>query len=709
MQFGSNSSASGWRTRLRRVGALATVLLCMTAGVSAAATYDVPRSAGFSYHYNIYGEAVPAPDFYTYAVSLGDGLSNPADLFLLGGELYIMDSGNGRVAVLSAETGALLREIRPKADPDGSALSLTDARGIFVSADGLLYVCLYDQKMIAVLQPDGTVLQRLGQPQSPLLPNDFTYYPQRVAVQTDGRLYVVSEGTYQGMIQLTGEGEFVSFFGSNQVEVTPAAVLNLMWRKLFNQEQGSRLANTLPVDYSSVTLGPDGFLYSTTANETTKELKKHGPDGSNILSYQTVAAPGVLLGGEDYGDLETFRDGETIVDTRFSDISVSPGGILYALDTNRSRIFAYDQQSNLLGIFGAAADQSAGFKTPVAIEADDKAVYVLDQGRGEVLRFLPTEYADALIKAAVLHGDGLFSQAKPYWEAVRKANSNLALCAAGLGWSSLEAGEYAQAMDYFREARDVTGYNQAYLAMRNSLLSDWALLIFGVAAAAIAGLFVLIGIKSKKGAFNVNASGRRLTPTQVMFHPSVGFDAMKDERLGSNRWAIATVFALFAVRMLSIRYTGFLFNPYRVDTINMLVEFVQIIAIFAAWVICCWAVGTLVDSEARIGEIFRASAYALCPYIICQALSILISNVLVLREGAFVSGLSMIGLYWSALWMVVSVMKTHKFTLGKTVLFLLLVLLCIFFLLFLCVMFYSLAGQFGSFLSTIYDEILFRL
>lgn len=183
-------------------------------------------------------------------------------------------------------------------------------------------------------------------------------------MQPDGRIFVVSEGTYQGIIQLDAEGRFIGFFGSNQVQATPGAILNQMWRKLFNKEQQERLENLLPVDYSSLTLAPDGFLYSTTANETTEELKKHGPDGSNILSYHQAQAPGVVLGGSDYGDLETFRDGEATVDTRFTDLSVSTRGMLYALDTERSRVFTYDAQSNLLGIFGGAAAQTGGLRRP---------------------------------------------------------------------------------------------------------------------------------------------------------------------------------------------------------------------------------------------------------------------------------------------------------------------------------------------------------
>lgn len=696
--------------RSRRLCAFAAtaVLLIGAALPAAAAAYDVPYAADYGYHYNVYGEAVPSPALYTYTAALEDGMQTPTDLFIRDDELYVLDAGNSRVAVFGLADGKLRRRITPSAAE--GAVSLSDARGLYVTADKSLYITLYEQKKLVVLDGEGRVKRWIGAPQGPLIPEKFTYYPTRVAVQDDGTVYVVSEGTYQGLIQLDPEGAFVRFFGSNQVTVDTGTVFNMMWRKIFNREQQARMENTLPVDYSSLTLGSDGFLYSTTATATTEEIKKHGPTGSNILAYNRNPAAGVVLDGGSYGDFETYLDGVTTVDTRFTDLAVGATGLIHALDTQRGRIFTYDQNSHLLGIFGVIADQNGGFHTPVSIEEHDGTLYVLDKGRGQVMVFQPTAYAEALMTAVYYYGQGLFAEAAPYWTTVRGYNTNLALCAAGLGWAALEEQDYSTAMGYFRQAQDKTGYNQAFLARRSAFFSQWAFLIFLVGLAAIVGLFLLIGVQSRKGAFSVTAGGRtRLTPFHVLCHPSVGFEAMKDERMGSNIWALILLLALFVTRLLTIRYTGYLFNPYRPETVNMLVEFVQIMAVFAAFVLCSWAVGTLVDSEARMGEIFRASTYALCPYILFQLASVLLSNALVLREGTFIAGLSTIGLYWSAIWMVVAIIQTHKFTLGKTILFIVLVLVGIFFVLFLCVMFYSLASQFGTFLSSLYQEILFRL
>ena len=97
------------------------------------------------------------------------------------------------------------------------------------------------------------------------------------------------------------------------------------------------------------------------------------------------------------------------------------------------------------------------------------------------------------------------------------------------------------------------------------------------------------------------------------------------------------------------------------------------------------------------------------PYIICQSLSILLSNVLTLRESSFVTGLSSVGMYLSIIYMIFSVAKTNRFGIVKTAVSIFLTLVGIVFVLFLFVMFYSLMGQLIAFIKSIYNEIMFRI
>lgn len=693
--------------------AMAAIMLLSVFSTGVLASDSKAENPDYSYNYNVYGESIPAPAFFQQSAVWSPGIKNATDIFFLDDQLYIMDGLNGRIIVLDAETGALEKEIKPNA-LDGKTYSLEDAQGIFVTDKKEIYITLFIQKLILRIDENGNILQVIEEPESSIIAEDFAYNPKRVAVTDVGLVYAVAEGSYQGIVQFDDTGAFKSFFGSNKVTPTLETIVGLFWRKIFSDAQRDRLQKSLPTDYSSIDLGPDGFLYSATAKATDSknELKKHSPAGSNILRCkdESDVAPGVMLGIGNYGDLETDVQSASTIDTRFTDIAVDQNLNIYGLDTQRGRVFVYDQESNLLGIVGAVGTQEATFRKPISIDVYKDRLYVLDNELNYIFVFALTKYGTQVMQAVDYYTQGLFSDAEPYWLEVRKQNSNLPLCSSGLGRAALEKGEYTKAMQYFKEAKERDGYNDAFMALRNDFLHRYFVLIFLIIAIGLIVLFLLLYRASKKGSYDPHAKQRKkLSPFSVIFHPSAGFDAMKDEKMGSLLYSFIILLALFLVRIIGIQYTGFVFNSYAENSVNVGVEFIQLAALFAAWVCCNWAVGTLIDSEGRVLEIFNASAYALTPYIVCQALSILLSNILTMREGAFVTGVSNLGLYLTIIYMLVAIGKTNRFGIAKTIISVLLTLVGIVFILFLFIMFFSLMGQLVSFIQNIYGEIQFRI
>ena len=694
---------------IRFIIVVLTVVTLTLSVFPVSAQYDVSASPTNNYNYNMYGEAVKAPAFYNYADDLVTGLKAPTDLYSVGDELYVLEAGAGRIAVFSIKDKALKREICP-IDEKGAKYSLEDSQGIFVTKDKKIYIALNKQQKVLETDENGNVLQSFSRPKSSLIPDDFIFSPSRVAVQKDGLIYIVSDSSYQGLLQLDEKGELISFFGSNTVTVTAGTVLNQMWRKIFNKEQQSRMENVLPTDYSSIDCPKDDFIYSVTDMDTEKEIKKHSPLGNNVLNYAVSVASGVKIGQNNYGDFESWRDANTTVETAFVDITVSDDGMIFALDSSRGRIFTYDQNSNLLGLFGAVSDQRGGFKRAVSIEENNGIIYALDSERGTVMCFEPTEYAEKLIQGSILFSDGDFESAEPIFQEVRSLNSNLPFCARGLGWAALIRGDEKQAMEYFKECCDLQGYNQAFSSLRSETFSKWFPLFFAVGVLLIIGVFLLISRMMKKAAFDPKANGRtRLNPLQVTVHPFAGFEALKDDRMGHFGWSIAVLAALCFSRALSIAYTGFLFSTTRLSDVNLITEFVQLIVLIMAFVICSWAVGTLIDSEARFKEIYYSTVYALCPYIISQLITTLLSNILLLREQAFLTMITTVGGALTLIMLMIGIIKTHKFTFGKAVVFVIIDLVGILFILFLFLMFYSLSGQLWDFIKTIASEVQYRM
>lgn len=688
--------------------AAASAAALLAAALPVCAAYETPQSPMFSYNYSVYGEAVPAPDFCTLHARIGEGLSAPADIFVREGEVYVLDAGADQIAVYPAQGGALRRTVRPT--DGGAAVSIADATGLFVQTDGTLYIALPKQQLVLMTDAEGRVLRRYGRPESSLIPQDLPFSPEKVAVQADGMLYVVSESAWQGLLQIAADGTFVGFFGSNTVTVTAQTVIDRMWRRLFSKKQQARLENTLPVDLSSVALGADGFIYTSTDQETQRELRKLSPLGNNVLAHADTVAAGVKTGKDDYGDFESYRDGARTVETAFIDLTVGDGGAIYALDATRGRVFVYDQSSHLLGVFGVLAAQDGGLLSPVAVDEHGGDVYVLDAERRQVLMFRPTAYGRALTEASALFSAGRFAEAKPLWEALRAQNAELELCADGLGWAALEAEDYTAALRYFREARDISGFDQAFLAARGEVTGKLFFPLFCGALAVIAAVFLLIGRAAKRPAFEADLRRRKkLDPFTVMLHPFAGYEAMKENGMGSLPWSLAMLAALLLSRMLTLCYTGFLFSATRLEDIRLFAEQAQLLAIVLGFVICSWAVGTLMDSEGTLRQMFDATAYALCPYILTQIAAVLLSNVIVLREQAFLTALTTVGAWLTAAGLLIGTIRTHRFSFGRAVAFLLLVLVGILFLLFLFLMFYSLVGQLWSFLESLYSELRYRL
>ncbi len=690
------------KTRKRIVClAAAALLLCSVPGAA------VGEATGTltSYTYNLWGESVPAPEYYGQVSSIGAALKGAQDIFVSGTTLYVLNSAANNILLYDLETGGQTGEIRPQ-DQD-----ITDGRGLYVTGGGLIYIALYTQKDIAVLDGEGTVVRKIGVPQSDIIDDSFVYSPKKVAVQNDQLIYVVAEGSYQGVVQFDMEGNFTNFFGSNRVAASLQVLANLFWRKLFTSEQKERTQLSLPTDYSSVALDSEGFVYTTTARSptNTNQIKKHSAAGNNVLRVQTEPLPDAVSGVGKYGDLEQVQVSGSVTNTTFTDLTVDGDGIITALDTSMGRLFQYDRESRLLGIFGGLGAQAGTFQTPVAVECYGADILVLDSGAGTVWRYSPTDYGTALRTAVRHYDDGDFLAAEPYWRQAYERNGNLYFALSGLGRAAMEKGEYRQGMDYFHAAGDRSGYNECFYAYRNEAFRDYFWLLFAAVVAAALAVWVLVNrsIRQDKEAFSLSGT-RRVTPGHALLHPN-SFEILKSEHRGDWRFALGVLALTIVVRLLSVRYTGFLFNDVRPVEVNLLAEVAQILALFAAFVACSWAVGTFLSGEGKAGELFLGFSYALTPYCLCGVIAIVLSNVLALREGVFVTGIQQIGVWWTALLLFIATLRTNRYSFLKTVLSLLLTLVGMVFLLFICIMMATLIGQLADFCGSIYNELMFRM
>ena len=197
-------------------------------------------------------------------------------------------------------------------------------------------------------------------------------------------------------------------------------------------------------------------------------------------------------------------------------------------------------------------------------------------------------------------------------------------------------------------------------------------------------------------------------PFYIMRHPFEGFEDLRWKKAYNMKVALVIVAALFIVSVCSELMTGFLHNYSDVKIFNIVPIVIRTIVIFFTWVIGNWALCTLFDGEGTMKNICVNTAYALVPYIIGQAINIILSNCLIKGESAFITFLSYVTILWTAV-MLISGMKTfHQKSIHKTIVFMLITLLAMVVILILLVLLVSLFQQVYVFVYSIYTELLYR-
>lgn len=471
---------------LKKIFAILFCLLivsCSFFTVSAESNYE-------EYIYNTSGESIEAPQTYKpIKVIYGDEetdtvFSSPKDIDVdENGNVYLLDSGNDRILVYKPDFSLSFVITAPVIS--GEQISFSGCTGIFINKDEI-YICDKEKGSIYVLTADGKGKRTVVFKPLPIVDDNFIFKPARLVVDKSGILQVQAEGCYNGLITLEADGKMVGYYSANTIQASVAVIAAQFWRKIFSDEQQDSIKQIIPVEYSSLAVDKEGFIYTTTNNteNSTFEIKKLNPYGDNILGYNDTDSD-VKIGNGDYGDLRTLRKAGIDVDTTFGDIYIDDEGFIFALDTTRGRVFQYGQRSELISIFGGIGNQLGTFAIPTAISGFDGKIYVLDSTKNSVTVFEPNEYVKKIRTAIMLDNECDYDNAQKYWQKVYESNANYSLALSGLGKAAYEKGELKLAMDYFKRADDRANYDIAYNAYRTQFIRE-NFLWFGI------GLFVII-------------------------------------------------------------------------------------------------------------------------------------------------------------------------------------------------------------------------
>lgn len=195
----------------------------------------------------------------------------------------------------------------------------------------------------------------------------------------------------------------------------------------------------------------------------------------------------------------------------------------------------------------------------------------------------------------------------------------------------------------------------------------------------------------------------------TMFHPVNGFDQVKWNDAGSIRFCVLILAAFFLVKVFDQVLIGFIFDKTNPDNISLVSVFLITMGGFAICYAANWAVSSLMFTEGKARHVFIMLCYTLVPYIVCELLYIIATNVANQEMLVYMTAIRVVGLIWSGFVLFIGEYYVHQLTVVKVLVNLALTAAGVLILIFLLILGYSLVQQIYAFLYTIYSEIAFRL
>lgn len=191
-------------------------------------------------------------------------------------------------------------------------------------------------------------------------------------------------------------------------------------------------------------------------------------------------------------------------------------------------------------------------------------------------------------------------------------------------------------------------------------------------------------------------------------HPNDGFYWIRHQDRGSVLIAVLLVLLYSVCFSMNRIYAGFVVNDIDPRSVNSIAELGGVALLFVVLCAGNWSVTCLMEGEGRFRDIVIAIGYSLLPMIVGTVLATFVSQIVAENEEAFYSIIMGIGTAYTVIMMLIGIMQVHNYTLGKTLITLLLTVIAVFIIIFLGLLIVNFITQVYSFLRSIYIELVFR-
>ena len=749
------------RSLIKSVGAIAILVLTLVLTLlpTSAAAYS-------SYTYSIDGTQLASPNAYEpskiyksddmgVTANTGYNLEDPRDVTVdEDGNVYILDIVDVKDVEVPTKLCRLivldpyfkyLSHIEYFTNGSGSRDTFNGASGVSVT-DKYVYVADTENMRIVLFERQDVITRRsfriengqdtikaydiLGKPQAEIFGANEQYTPIAVA-SNDNHIYVVSSGTYMGIISMNMKGDFQGFVGAQKVSVS---ALDLFWRLFRTDEQKALATKYVPTEYNNLVMDEKGFIYATIIIQDKGQQQKAINDKNTSAEFAPVKK--LNTNGDDILNRTGFfpPSGEVMIATRstdpyqptgpsnITDVAVGPEGTWSIIDRERQRVFTYDKNGNLLFAFGDKGMQLGNLEKITAITYQrvfnenglTHNMLILDNKTKAVTVYTRTDYGDLLIDALKAENNRNYDEAVECYTRILSRNNNFDTAYIGMAKSYYREGDYDKAREYYSYAYNTDGYSQAFKMFRKDWVSKYIWVIPIVVGAIGAGLYFFFKWARKVNDKTAITSGKRtfvqeiLFAFHLMFHPFDGFWDLKHEKRGSLRGAgfwVGVAVLVFTYQSVGRSY---MYNP-RGTYSSVWVQLASVVAPLALWAVANWCITTLFDGEGSIKDIIVATGYSLAPLPLLIIPATLLTNILASSESGIINLLNSLAFVWVGLLLFFGIMITHDYALVKNFVTVLVTILGMAVIMFIIILFVTLVSDMFGLVSNIWTEISYRM
>lgn len=612
------------------------------------------------------------------------GLNAPEDMYIdKNNIMYIADTGNKRIVKYDIDTDAVMEEF--------AYSEFQSPKGICVTENGDMYIADSKAKALFIFDKDFNLIQKIERPTVPAF-GETAFEPSKVAADESGNIYLVGEGVYSGVIQLSQAGEFLGFFAVNKANLS---LFQKIQSIVFTREQLARLLDRNPTTFANVALDKRGIVYTVTLGSRMDPIKKHKTNGSNMFTES-------VFGNSD-----------------ISDIWVDDNLLIYT-SSKTGYIDVYTQEGELIFEFGSYVSNMdvAGLYTSLTTMAVDQNGYIwtIDGIKGYVQSYSPTEYASQVYQALQLYEGGHYAEALEVWDEVLALNQMSVIAHNGIGNAYMSQYDFANAMEHYEVAGNHTKYSDAFWELRNVWLQKYlAYFIIGI---VVLGLAVFVAGKldkekkvrrfkkaCKKKIMSIRGVGDTLYAFTTARHPLDSYYDIRVSKKGTVLGASILYALLFISFMLYMLGKGFIYQYYDVQDLDISSIVVGFFAIIILFVVCNYLVTSINDGQGSLKQVYMIPAYASIPLTVVFFGVTAVSYVVTTNEAFFLSVAMVIGVVWTVILLYIGLQTVHNYTAFETIKAVLLTFLLIFVVIIVIMIVTIMWDQVWTFLRTLGEEL----